>query len=116
MLSKFGVVLLTSPTPNRSKTELLIFNSVGGGETSSLSSKTAVLICIEDLVLGITFLVANLIEVWDGCEETFFFNTFNGTCSSSSSLSLETFTFLVITFFTLLITIKTNKIIIKRQN
>lgn len=63
LLSKLGVVLLTSPTPNRSKTELFVFNSVGGGEllSSSLSGATS-LILVAVLGFGATFLVIIFIE------------------------------------------------------
>jgi len=101
-LSKLGVVLLTSPTPKRSKTELLGFNSDGGGESSSLSIITG-LIFIVVLGLGTTFLVTTLVGLFDSCEGIFFFTIFN-SASSSSSLSLETLTFFVTIFFTLLVT------------
>lgn len=102
LLSKLGVVLLTSPTPKRSKTELLVFNSVGGGESSSLSIIGFTLIDVLDF--GATFLVIILMQFCDTCEGTFFFVGFIND-SSSSSLSLD-LTFLVIIFFTLLVTIK----------
>lgn len=104
LLSKLGVVLLTSPTPKRSKTELLVLNSVGRGESSSLSI-TVGLITLSVLDFGITFLVTTLMGFCDCCEGTFFLTTFN-IDSSSSSLSLETLTFLVTNFFTLLVTEK----------
>jgi len=104
LLSKLGVVLLTSPTPKRSKTELLVFNSDGGGESSSLSTITG-LTFIVVLDLGTNFLVTTFVELFDNCEGIFFFTIFK-SASSSSSLSLETFTFLVTNFFTLLVVTK----------